>query len=127
MTETDFVDVSATAAEVGAGFNLLKAPVAVTRNLWELCVKWDANDTDEQGFQEEGARLWDVLFVCGNTIALQIQRFLQTMSHKYSIDVVPRDGQSTEAVKANLEASGNLRQGWLVIDLIDLDYGESEE
>jgi len=127
MNDSNLIDVSATAAEVGYGFNTLRAPVLLTQELWDTCVKWDQGDSDAQDFQEQDARLWDVLFVCGTSLEMDIQSFLITMSHKYSILVIPRDGSSTSAVKASLEASINSGQDSLVIDLIELLPEEIEE
>ena len=49
------VDVSETARE--AGFNI---PVAITRTVWDRII---ALPEGYQGFQDEGGRLWDVLWM----------------------------------------------------------------
>ncbi len=51
------VDVTEAASE--AGFS---CPVYVTEEVWDRCVKWSEADKNRQGYQEEDARLWDVLF-----------------------------------------------------------------
>ncbi|WNC71441.1 hypothetical protein RGQ13_15110 [Thalassotalea psychrophila] len=124
--DSELIDVSETAADVGYGFNTIGAPVFLTQKLWNLCVHWEQKNTDEQGFQEQNARLWDVLFICGTSLELNLQSFFNSMSHQYSILVIPRDGTSTAPVRAQLEASGNSEQGTLEIDLIDLVPNESE-
>ncbi|MEY8241875.1 MAG: DUF6573 family protein [Cycloclasticus sp.] len=127
MSENEYIDVSNTAAEVGSGFNILKAPVLLSSKLWDVCVQWDDKDTDAQDYQEQEARLWDVLFVCGTTLEINIQSFIGSMSHQYHIFVIPRDGNSKIPVKAVLAAIGNPEQGTLEIDLLELIPVESEE
>lgn len=50
------MDVTAPAREAG-----FKLPTAVTRNVWERCVRVP-EDVEDQGQSEEG-RLWDVLWM----------------------------------------------------------------
>ena len=125
--DNEYLDVSSTAAEVGCGFTILKAPVSLTHQLWDACVKWDHSDNNTQTYQEEDARLWDVLFVCGSTLEMNINNFLSSMIHKFNILVIPRDGESTQAVKAQLVATGNPETGILTIDLLELAQIEQEE
>lgn len=121
------VDVSATAAQVDHAFGILKAPVALTSSAWDVCVRWEDGDTEAQGPQDQDARLWDVLFVCGTTLQLSIQKFVREMRHPFSVVLVPRDGVATAAVKAELVAVGNLKPGLLLIDLVRLVPEESLE
>lgn len=88
----EIVDVSAVAAEVDHAFGILRAPVALTFKAWDTCVRWEKGDSEMQVYQEQDARLWDVLFVCGTTLQLDIQRFVQHMRHPFSVWVVPREG-----------------------------------
>ena len=116
----EIVDVSAVAAEVDHAFGILRAPVALTFKAWDTCVRWEKGDSEMQVYQEQDARLWDVLFVCGTTLQLDIQRFVQHMRHPFSVWVVPRDGVATAAVKAEFIALGSARPGMLLIDLVQL-------
>ena len=127
MPDQNLVDVSPAAAEVGYGFNILRAPVFLTHGLWDICVQWDEQDTLAQDFQEQDARLWDVLFVCGMAIESDPQSFLNTMTKRFSILVIPRDGKSKTSVRANLVATGNIERGILVINLVDLDAELAEQ
>jgi|GEM_PF-4776277 len=127
MTDNEYIDVSNTAAEVGSGFNILKAPVLISKKLWDICVQWSDKDTEVQDYQEQDARLWDVLFVCGTTLEMNIQQFMGSMSHQYHILVIPRDGVSKNPVKAMLSAHANPEQGTLLIDLLELVPYEEDE
>lgn len=53
-----FIDVSNEARD--AGFT---CPVLIDRHVWDRCVKWTTADNDRQGYQEENARLWNVLHI----------------------------------------------------------------
>lgn len=78
------VDVSEIAAE--AGFRL---PVAMTRTVWGDCVEWSEEDNRRQVYQDQGGRLWDVVWMAaqaarrdhGDRLAFQLYR-------------VPRGGRS---------------------------------
>lgn len=52
------VDVTETAKEAGFRFR-----VAMTRAAWEDCVAWTEDDSRRQVHQDEGGRLWDVLWI----------------------------------------------------------------
>jgi hypothetical protein len=80
-----YIDVSNTAAEVGSGFNILKAPVMLSSKLWGICVEWSDEDTNEQEYQEQEARLWDILFVCGTTLEMNINSFISSMTHHFKL------------------------------------------
>jgi hypothetical protein len=120
MINNEYIDVTATAVEVGSGFNTLKAPVLITENLWDACIKWDESDNNIQGYQEQEARLWDVLFVCGTTLEINIQKFLTSMSYQFHILVIPRDGITETPIKAVMIANGNPDSGNLEIDLVSI-------
>lgn len=53
------IDVSDTARRAG-----FKIPVAMTRAAYASCVTWSAEDSKRQTYQDEDARLWDVLYMC---------------------------------------------------------------
>ncbi|MDN3652321.1 hypothetical protein QWY77_06045 [Thalassotalea ponticola] len=122
-----YVDVTKTAAEVGYGFSTLKAPVLISPKLWDICVRWNDEDTNAQEYQEQETRLWDILFVCGTTLEMNINSFINSMAHQFHILVIPRDGESIMPVKAVMKATGNPEHGTLEIDLFELISEESEE
>ena len=126
MKEIDpnHVDVTQTAEEVGLGFDILSAPVAVTKTVWNTCIEWTDCDTEQQDYQEQDARLWDVLFTCGGTLQLKFAEFCKAGRHDYSIFCIPRDGKSTESVTFQLTASPQLFNNgttWLVIDFAKVE------
>lgn len=84
------VDVSETAQEAG-----FKVPVALTHAVWSDCVEWSGEDSERQVPQDEGGRLWDVLYMA---------RFAAKAAAKRDTDVidyvmlrVPRGGRATRA------------------------------
>ncbi len=126
MTPTPHVSVTRTADEVGLGFDSVGAPVALTHEAWNRCVAWTDTDSERQTYQEEDARLWDILFTCGGTLQLSYNSFVRTCEHKFHILCVPRDGESTDAVRAFFVARADLNTGWLVIHLLRCEPIESE-
>ena len=126
MTSAPLVPVTRTAEEVGLGFDSAGAPVALTQEAWDLCVAWTDADSERQTYQEQDARLWDVLSVCGSTLQLSYLNFIRTSEHKFRVLCVPRDGTSTEAVRAFFVARADLSTGWLIIHLIRCEPKEPE-
>lgn len=57
------IDVTSTAREAG-----FKIPVALTAAVYEDCVRWDDEDDPTQ---DEGGRLWDVLWMAINAARRQ--------------------------------------------------------
>jgi hypothetical protein len=115
------VNVSKTAHDVGLGFKMVGAPVALTRRVWVSCVEWTDDDNEKQCYQEQDARLWDVLFTAGGTLQFEVEKFLRAgdnRTHLYSIYCIPRDGKSSEAVNVNLIIKSIIVQNdyWLLID-----------
>ncbi len=53
-----FVDVTDEAQEAGFCCRVL-----MTEEVWQLCCLWTEKDNARQGYQEQDARVWDVLFV----------------------------------------------------------------
>ena len=114
----DYIAVTQTAEKVGLGFGALGASVALSRVVWEECVEWTDEDSERQTYQEQDARLWDVLFTGGGTLQLKVNQFLMERMHRYSVHCIPRDGTSTEAITVRLlirpaEIRG---QQWLVVE-----------
>ncbi|MYI70493.1 MAG: hypothetical protein F4103_17715 [Boseongicola sp. SB0673_bin_14] len=90
------VDVSPTAAE--AGFSM---PVSLTAAAWSDCVAWSVDDSRRQLALDEQARLWHVL-----DMAAQAFLLLPDLTARMLFPVfrVPRDGFSTDAREATLQA-----------------------
>jgi len=114
----DYLAVTRTAEEVGMGFDTLGAPVAVSRAVWEECIAWTDEDDRRQTYQEQDARLWDVMFTAGGTLQLKLNQFLRNKLHEYSVECVPRDGSSTDAIKVDLVLKPTMIGGkpWIGIE-----------
>ncbi len=114
----DYLAVTRTAEEVGLGFDVFGAPVALGRVVWQECIEWTDRDSERQTYQEQDARLWDVMFTGGGTLQLKVNEFMKSRVHRYSVLCIPRDGKSTDASKINLLISPREIRGqlWLVID-----------
>jgi len=119
--DAEHVAVTRTAEEVGHGFHTLGAPVALTKILWTKCVEWTEEDTHKQCYQEQDARLWDVLATGGATLQLRINLFFKSQCHKYTVLCIPRDGVATEAVAVRLVMRPKQMHEsfWLVINLVE--------
>ena len=117
--DSNHFDVTKIAEEVGMGFDTLKAPVAITKEVWLTCVEWTDDDSERQDYQEQDARLWDVVFTCGGTLQIKIAEFSKAGRHNYNIECVPRDGRSINAVTVHLTARPQPLGSttWLIIDL----------
>lgn len=126
MPSATHVPVTRTAEQIGLGFDSVGVPVALTREAWDLCVAWTDTDSERQIFQEQDARLWDVLFTCGGTLQLSYPSFIRAGEHNFRVLCVPRDGTSTDAVRAFFVARADLTTGWLVIHLIRCEPNEPE-
>ena len=100
------------------GFDIIGYPVALSREVWQEYVEWSDQDTERQKYQEQDARLWDVMFTGGGTLQLKVNEFMKNQVHRYSVLCIPRDGKSTDAIKINLLISLKKIRGqlWMVID-----------
>lgn len=118
--DADHVAVTRTAEEFGYGYHTLAAPVALTKAVWVRCVEWTEEDNAKQGYQDQEARLWDVLATGGATVQPKINLFLRSQSHEYTILCIPKDGVATEAVAMRLVMRPKQMHEnyWLVIDLV---------
>ncbi len=47
---SDYLSVTRTAEEVGLGFDIVGAPVALSRSVWHECVEWSEEDTERQAY-----------------------------------------------------------------------------
>lgn len=119
--DTEHIAVTRTAEEVGLGYDIIGAPVALSKYVWFNCVEWTKEDDQKQCYQEQDARLWDVLFTGGATLQLSENQFLKTKQHDYSIFCVPRDGESSEAITFNLTIHPVKMHNkhWVVVDFAE--------
>jgi Family of unknown function (DUF6573) len=100
LNDGTLVDVTATAREAG-----IKYPTALTLAAWERCVAWNAEDTDKQVPQDEGGRLWDVLWMLRFAIAgMRADGKGDDNEVLYTFRCVPRDGRTRSARITQLRA-----------------------
>ncbi len=90
--ESQFIDVTSTAYE--AGFS---CPVYLSEEVWDKCVEWGDDDSDRQGYQEEDARLWDVLFVPAFKLSSGLGRIAPSGDMGYEIYCLIRDKGDTKS------------------------------
>jgi len=89
------VDVSEMARESG-----FRWPVAMTCAAWQDCIAWSEDDSQNQVYQDESGRLWDVLWMAFNAIRSSTGGDTQI---EYRLYRVPRDGKSVEAGLTSLK------------------------
>ena len=90
------VDVSETAQKVG-----FKIPVALTCAVWQDCVAWNDDDNKRQTYQDESARLWDVLYML--FVAIKASRS-NGAEKLYKLRRVPRGGRGHMAREVTLKS-----------------------
>ena len=114
----NYISVTRIAEQVGAGFNKLNAPVALSRDVWNEYVEWSEKDSEHQTYQEHDARLWDVLFTGGVSLEIELNQFFKNLNHQYTIRCIPRDGISVDPIKIKLKIRPILvrNQHWIVIE-----------
>ena len=88
------VDITETASEAG-----FRWPVAITCATWQDCIAWSEDDSQNQVYQDESGRLWDVLWMAFNAI----RRAPGGTQIEYQLYRVPRDGKSVEARLTSLK------------------------
>lgn len=88
------VDASDLAKEAG-----IKFPVAMTRAVYEDCVKWDEKANKRQTYQDESGRMWDVICMLGMAI-----RRAEGSRINYSVLRVPYGGRARTPKLVNLKA-----------------------
>jgi hypothetical protein len=115
----DYITVSQAAKDVGFGFDMIGLPVAISVAVWQQYVVWTDEDSERQTYQEQDARLEDILFMGGQTLQSEINQFYIKQIHKFSLLCVPRDGHSTEGLPVNLliclkEVGG---KQWLFVEM----------
>ena len=82
------IDAGPMAKEVGFRF-----PVALTAAAWSDCVAWTDEDSQQQVYQDQSGRLYDVLFMAAFAIKTSRSTGDRLL---YELYRVPRDGFSTE-------------------------------
>ena len=89
------VDAGPMAEEAG-----FLGPVVLTSAVWEDCVAWTDTDNQRQAYQDQSARLWDLLSMAGFAIRANPSTSNQLLYEFYR---VPRDGHSTKAQLVQLK------------------------
>jgi hypothetical protein len=87
------IDVSEMAREAGFRFS-----VVMTAAAWADCVEWTAEDSKRQTHQDEGGRLWDVLWMA----SLAARRDGQEI--RFQLYRVPRGGRGVKPRLQTLKA-----------------------
>lgn len=102
------VDVTEQAKEAG-----FCCRVAVTGEVWQSCVEWTADDTKRQGYQEQDARLWDVLFVPATRLKMEVtnghteQELLKPPGFRFQIYCVLRGkGEDSDLITLRISRKG---------------------
>lgn len=93
-----FIDVSDVACEAG-----FACPVAVFQEVWDRCIEWTQTDNDRQGYQEQDARMWDVLFVPSMKLRMADTTFGPDGCLRYQIYCLLR-GEGRDATLITLKA-----------------------
>ena len=110
------IDISPTAKEAG-----FEWPVAITAGAWADCVAWSDRDSQAQVYQDQSGRLWDVIFMAFQSIALSRETGDRLLFRLYR---VPRDGHSTDAELTTLKlivGPGDSGEPVITIMLVDED------
>ena len=89
------IDVGSMAKEAG-----FKWPVALTADAWADCVAWTEDDSQQQVYQDQSGRLWDLVFMASHAIRSSKDSGDRLLFQLYR---VPRDGHSTDAVLVTLK------------------------
>lgn len=74
--------------------HIFKWPVALTSAAWTDCVAWSDDDSEEQVYQDQSGRLYDVLYMASYEIRNSNGSGDQML---FQLFRVPRDGKSMEA------------------------------
>ena len=100
-----FIDVTRAAADAG-----FVCRVHVSGKVWNQCCQWTAEDNERQCYQEQDARVWDVLFVPAMRLKMEVtnghteQELLKPPGFQYQIYCVLR-GKSKDADLITLQIS----------------------
>ena len=89
------IDVGSMAKEAG-----FKWPVALTADAWADCVAWTDADSQQQVYQDQSGRLWDLVFMASHAIRSSKDSGDRLLFQLYRVS---RDGHSTEAELVTLK------------------------
>jgi len=89
------IDPGAMATEAG-----FKWPVALTTDAWADCVAWTEADSQQQVYQDQAGRLWDVLYMASHAIRTNHDPNDRLLFQLYR---VPRDRRSVKPVLVELK------------------------
>jgi hypothetical protein len=89
------VEVTGTAKLAG-----IKFPVAVTRTVWNRYIEWRQADTDQQAYQDQSGRLWDVVWMARHGMSGAKEQASQI---NFDLDCIPRDGRTKTAQLTTLK------------------------
>lgn len=103
IADGDLIDADNAAADAGFIW-----PLALTKKVFDECVRWDNEDSEKQILQSEEARLVDLLRVCAYTI-----RIADPVENKMTFEIahIPRDGESTQQSRTRLEIHAHVNDG----------------
>ena len=90
----NYIDVTNEATDTG--FGIYGCPVGIDCAVWEECVEWTDLDSEIQGYQEQDARLWDILFVGGAKLQMSPNEILNTDRVTFQVDCILRYTSDTE-------------------------------
>ncbi len=68
--------------------------MALTSAVWADCVAWSDDHSENQVYQDQSGRLWDVLYMASYEIRNSNGSYNQML---FQLFRVPREGKSTEA------------------------------
>ncbi len=94
VRDGSLIEVSKELTE-GMGFIL---PLGILSEVWDECVAWTEEDTKRQVYQEEAARLNDLLYMFWKAAS---EAIASTMF--FEIACIPRDGKSREVKDIKLK------------------------
>jgi len=103
-----FVEVTEEAREVGFSCRVL-----ITRGVWYRCCMWSEEDTKRQGYQDQDARISEVLFAAAMKMTAEAAEHSDLLiigGFKYQIQSVRRGG-SKEA-------------GWVTLRMVPVIFKE---
>lgn len=83
------------------GIAKLGCRIFISQETWDKCVQWDELDIEKQDYQDQEARLHDILNVLSSNIELNFNKFSLQNGWEFAIFCILRDGKMTEGVKVN--------------------------
>lgn len=111
MEEYTFSYIDVTETAVGTGFGIYGCPVGIEPAVWEECVEWTDEDSKIQGYQDQDARLWDILFVGGAKLKMQPNEILLNERVDFQIHCIIRYTSDTESTPTKFSIEKALLKG----------------